>query len=210
MADGGGGGDEIGRGELLVVLVISLTAVLTAWTTFQSAKWSGEQTLALSEAGAARSEAETSYSDARALFVVDVQVFEAWLSAVVREEDDIAEVYEELFPPTLEEAFDEWMEEDPFTNPDAPLTPFDEYVYELDDEGDELAEEAEELREEAAEANQRSDDYTAMTVLFATVILFAALSDKLRARRSQRVLLGLAVVGLVAGAATLATFPIVL
>ncbi len=195
------------RIETVAVLLISLTAVVTAWTTFQSSKWSGEQTLALAAASATRLEAESFYADARESFIVDVQVFNQWVEAVLTDEELLADALEERFPPTLEEAFAEWIVLD-LEDPGTPATPFDDYDYADDERGEELEGDAEELTEQAAAHNQTSDDYTAMTIIFAMVILFAALSDKVHGRRNRVVMVTLATVGLVGGVIVIAGLPI--
>lgn len=194
--------------ERFVVFVISLTAVLTAWTTFQSAKWSGEQLTAISQATATRAEAESWFNDAREQYIVDVQMFNAWLEATLVGNDELADSLEDRFPETLEEAFDQWTATSPLTSASAPLTPLDEYDYPDDGRGEALEVEAEELQEDALAYNQRSDNYTAMAILFATVILFAALSDKIPGAQSRRILVALASTGLLAGILIVATFPV--
>lgn len=194
----------------MAVLIISLTAVMTAWTTFQSAKWAGAQDLALAEAQQTLQLAESAYADAREEFLADVTVFNAWFAATINGEEALADAYEERFPESLAEAFDEWLLTDPFTDPEAPGTPFEEYDYEAELEGDELDLEVDELTDDARVFNQRSDNYTAMAIVLATVILFAALSDKVPGRRSQAIMLTLAGVGLVASIVVVATFPVLL
>lgn len=56
--------------------------------------------------------------------------------------------------------------------------------------------------------NQRGDNYTLLTVLFALVLFFAAASTRLGSERAQRIMLGVAIVFLVSGTVILATFPI--
>ena len=43
--------------ETVVLVVLSITAVLTAWCGFESSQWSGEMSIAFSEASSARIEA---------------------------------------------------------------------------------------------------------------------------------------------------------
>jgi hypothetical protein len=56
--------------------------------------------------------------------------------------------------------------------------------------------------------NQRGDNYTLLTVLFALVLFFAAASTRLGSERARRLMLGVAIVFLVSGTVILATFPI--
>jgi hypothetical protein len=61
---------------------------------------------------------------------------------------------------------------------------------------------------DALKFNQRADNYTILTVLFALVLFFAAASTRLGRPRAQWTLLGAAITFLVAAMVILATFPI--
>jgi fatty acid desaturase len=61
---------------------------------------------------------------------------------------------------------------------------------------------------DALRNNQRADNYTILTVLFALVLFFAAASTRLGRLRAQWIVLGVAIVFLVAAMVILATFPI--
>ena len=56
--------------------------------------------------------------------------------------------------------------------------------------------------------NHRGDNYTLLTVLFALVLFFAAASTRLGSPRAQWILIGLAIIFLIAATAILATFSI--
>jgi hypothetical protein len=60
---------------------------------------------------------------------------------------------------------------------------------------------------EALVNNQRGDNYTLLTVAFATVLFFAALSGRMRTPRARSFLLGLGFVGFAAASAVLLSFP---
>ncbi len=55
--------------------------------------------------------------------------------------------------------------------------------------------------------NQRGDNYTLLTVLFAAVLFFAAMAERLRASWARNAMLGLASVLMVVGIVFLASFP---
>ena len=56
--------------------------------------------------------------------------------------------------------------------------------------------------------NQRGDNYTILTVIFALVLFFAAASSRLGSPRTQWILLGVAIVFLIIATVVLLTFPI--
>lgn len=179
-----------GRKELFAVLLMALTSILTAWTAFQSSKWGGEMSTHLSQAGAARVESVRASDFGNQQFVTDTMLYSDWLAATLQEDEDLAALYEDRFSPELAEAYDAWLENDD----DEEISPFDTdaYVLEADIEAEELEDEAVGFTAQAAEANQTGDNYTLMTVIYAMVLLLAAVSAKVRAARTETALLVIA------------------
>lgn len=196
--------------ELLSVALMSITVILTAWSGFQSAKWGGVMSTSFSEAGASRTESVRMSTIAGQQASVDVAVFTSWIEALAAGDDDLAGFLRERFTDRLDTATTAWEATDPLGNPESPATPFDmsEYVLDAADEAAALEAAAEESSADARTANQRSDNYVVMSVLFAAVIFFGALSTKLASERGQTILLGLAFVGLIVGVVVLSTFPV--
>ena len=203
--------------ELAATILMAIAAVLTAWTAFQSSKWSGVQAIEFSNAGAQRTESTVFSTRAGQQAQVDISTFTNWLNAlqadiragdVVAPESAAAYVPEPdslsgfLFLRFREEfgpAVDAWLDTEPFTSPDAPSSPFDTPEYEL--EANETAEDlmlaADESGRLARVANQNSDDYVILTVLAAMVLFFAGLSTKLIKPRNRILALGIGVVLLI-------------
>ena len=61
--------------ELAATILMAIAAVLTAWTAFQSSKWSGVQAIEFSEAGAARTESTVFSTRAGQQALVDISGF---------------------------------------------------------------------------------------------------------------------------------------
>ena len=198
------------RIELLSVALIALTAVIAAWSAFQSAKWGGVMSIRFSEAAASRTESTRESNVANRQVVVDVALFTSFADAVASDDEELADFYLERFPERLAVAAEAWLATDPLESPDAPASPFDmpEYVLEAESNAEELEQRAEERSTAAREANQRSDNYTVTSIFFATVLLLAALSVKVDDRVLQRSLLGAAAIVFVCTAVVIATFPV--
>ena len=196
--------------EICVVALMSMSAILTAWTGFQSAKWSGVQATSFSEAGALRTESVRASNIAGQQVAVDVGLFSSWVDAYASDETTLAEFYRDRFTPALDAATSAWEALEPLQSADAPPSPFsmDEYVLPKVVEANELELAAEASAATAREANQRSDNYVIMSVLLASVLFFAALSSKLTSARNRRVMFGLAAIGFCACALTVLTMPI--
>ena len=71
--------------ELFEAIVLSIAALLAAWTGFQSAKWSGVQANSYSQAGASRVESTRASTTAGQETTVDVITFTQWLQAAEAE-----------------------------------------------------------------------------------------------------------------------------
>lgn len=181
--------------ELLAVIVLSITTVLTAWSGFQASKWGGEMSIAFSEASSARIEAARQDGTANERLAAQVALWTQWVNARGEQNTELADFLQARFPEPLDTAHVDWLATDPLTNPNAPEGPFQmpSYVLEERQAAQEADARADERFADALANNQRSDNYTLLTVLFATVLFFTAMSQRVRRDRSQRLLLGLAV-----------------
>lgn len=67
------------------MIVLSVTAVLTAWSGFESSKWGGEMSIAFSQASTARIESARFDAQADAERAFDLNVFGVYVQAVADE-----------------------------------------------------------------------------------------------------------------------------
>ncbi len=214
------------RLELVATVVLALATVLTAWSAFESTKWSGTQSVHFARAGADRTESAKAESRANSQTIVDVDTFVSWLGAISDERAANPDViagdgtYQPdpqalsgflylRFRDEFKPAFDAWVAQRPLSNPDAPPTPFAVPEYDLAERrrSDQLDARADRQSALARRDNQRGDNYVLTAVLFASVLFFAGISTKLSSSRSRLFMVSLAIVVLFAGLAILATFP---
>jgi hypothetical protein len=212
------------RIELIATVIMSVAAILTAWAAFQSAKWSGEQAIEFSRAGAARTESTRFDTRAGQQASVDVAVFTSWLDAVntdieqgrVNPETIIEPVAGTLsgflFERVREEfrpAFEAWLILWANDRQNAPPTPFDmdEYVLANALEAERLQTEAEQHAATAGQNNQNSDDYVLTVVAFALVLFFGGISSKLISQTNRYITIGIALVMFIGAAITLFSLP---
>jgi hypothetical protein len=191
--------------EILGVFLLSVVAVLTAWCGFQASKWGGEMAIAFSQASSARIQAADAEGAARSARGFDLTIYGAYVEAVGDGNEQLAGYIRERFTPEFAVAYDAWVEDGevengPFARP--------EYVPQGSVEAEELNARADEKFAEALENNQRGDNYSLLTVLFALVLFLTAMSQRQLAPWVARTLLGLAVVVAVVGVVILTTFPI--
>lgn len=195
--------------ELVTVVLLSVTAVVTAWTGFQASKWSGAMSISFSQASTARIEAARLEGVANRKQTVQVSLFTQWLEAYQADDEELTDFLSERFPEPLESAFSAWVLTEPLKNPDAPATPFEMPGYvipELESAG-RADDRADGKFAEALRNNQRGDNYTILTVAFAAVLFFGALSGRMRSVRAQWAFLVLGCLGFVVSASFLLFFP---
>lgn len=195
--------------ELIAILLLSVTAILTAWTGFQASKWSGAMSISFSQASTNRIAAARFESSANRKLSVQVALFTQWLEAYQSGDTELTEFLQARFPEPLATVFPAWLEARPLKDPDAPATPFDmeEYVIPESVQAGAADRKADQKFAQALRNNQRGDNYTVLTIGFASVLFFAALSERMRRRSAQWALLGIGGVGFVLLAVILATFP---
>jgi hypothetical protein len=198
------------RVELLATVLLALAAVATAWSSYQGARWRGEQAVQTSKATAAHIESSEASTRAGQLTQVDIATFTQWVDATVSGNTELATFYERRFRDEFRPAFDAWLATQPLTDPDAPLTPFAMPDYKLAeaDRASQVNREAGEHADAAGAANRNADEYLLAVVLFATALFFAALSGKLRTQVAREVVLGLGAVIFLGTVAWLVTFPV--
>lgn len=204
-----GSAESMGFRELAAVIVLAVTAVLTAWSGFESSKWGGEMSIAFSQASAARIEASRHADEANAARGFDLDIFGVYVQAVAEDDERLREFVETRFTNHFALAFDAWIALAPLENPETPRSPFalPEYHPPGTAEAAEADERADLLFADALEFNSRGDNYTLLTVLFALVLFFAAVSQRLRSAVLSWAVLGGAAVLLVAGIGFLISFP---
>jgi hypothetical protein len=195
--------------ELVAVLLLAVTAIVTAWTGFQASKWSGAMSISFSQASSARIEAARLEGVANRKQTVQVSLFTQWLQAYQADDDELTDFLASRFPEPLASTFPQWIESQPLQNSQAPATPFEMSAYVIPELGaaHQADDRADKKFAEALRNNQRGDNYTVLTVAFATVLFFGALSGRMRSIRAQWAFLVLGCIGFLASASLLIFYP---
>lgn len=195
--------------EMISAVVLSLATVLAAWSAFQSAKWSGVQSIRFSQAAALRTESVRASTTAGQQTQIDVSVFSQWVNAYAARDTRLADFYFERFRAEFKPAVNAWLATKPLQNPGAPASPFSmpEYKLAATVRADDLRNTAEDRNSQALRANQNSDNYVLLTVLFASTLLFAGLAPKFTATGVQNAMTALSVTLLLVGISFLLAFP---
>ena len=196
--------------ELVVTVLLVVAALGTSWSSYQATRWNGEQAAAASRTSAVRINAARAQGLAQAQTQVDVATFIAWANANRQGDHKLATFYVARFRDEFRPAFVAWRATAPFTNPDAPPTPFAMPEYQLASrtESEALDAASEAGAEQVRLDIQRSSNYVLTVVLYAIVLFFAGMSTRLKNSRLRWIMTGAGCVVLLGALAWIATFPV--
>jgi hypothetical protein len=188
-----------------VLIVLSITAVLTAWCGFESSQWGGQMSIAFSGASSARIEAARQAGVANAARQADLTIWGLYVQASAQSDTALARYVEQRFTDHFQVAYRAWIAKGEPTQGPFKMA---EYVPPGTTEAMAADQRADSRFADALLFNQRGDNYTILTVLFALVLFFAAASTRLGSPRAQWILIGLAISFMITATVILATFPI--
>lgn len=189
------------RIEVVIVALLGLAALATAWSSYQASLWDGIQSSNYTQASGSRTNAAQERTAANQFRLADLNLFANYIDAALHGDDEVADFYFQRFRDEFKVAYDAWIALDPFNDPDAPDSPFvmSEYQLAHDAEAQSLEERADQLFAAGEDANTFSDIYTLTTLLFAAALFFAAISERFDYFKARVALLILAGIGLVVG-----------
>jgi hypothetical protein len=198
------------RLELFAVVLLSLTTLATAWSGYQAARWSGEQSQSYARASATRIKAQQQSTAAGQERIGDALLFNGWLNAHDTGHAQLAATYERRFRPEFRPAFLAWRAQHPDTNPAALPGPqyMPEYRPAAAAQAAKLDTVADGLYTEGTDSKANDDHYILSTVFFAAVLFFAGISLRLLWRPLRITVLGMAAVLLTGGLVYVLSLPI--
>jgi len=193
--------------DIITVFVLSVTAVLTAWCGFEASKWGGEMSIAFSRASSARIQAADHEGEARDARQFDLTIYAQWVIANADQQPELAQYIQERFTPAFATAFDAWQSDGA-----QELSPFarEEYRPEGTAAAAHWSATADERFDEALENNQRGDNFSLLTVLFALVLFLTAMSQRHISTWSSRIPLSLAITAGIVGVVIMFSFPMII
>ena len=166
--------------EPVVAVLMSLTTLCTAWCSYQSAAWTRQTNRLMNESNALeRSAALFDVQGSQAL-IVHTSMFMQLLAAQHAGNEKLASFYAERFPPDVKKAYEAWLAQKPFENRAADPHPFVPNLYQVRGAAEATTARADAAARiaQARDAGNRSGQYLANTVLFATVLFFAGTAGK--------------------------------
>jgi hypothetical protein len=171
--------------EPVVAVLMALTTLCTAWCSYKSAAWTRRSNGLMNESNTLERRAALLDVQGSQALIIHASMFMQLLAGQHAGDEKLASFYAERFPPDVKKAYEAWLAQKPFENRAADAHPFVPNLYEVRGTADAAAARADSVRRvtEAREAGNRSGQYLANTVLFATVLFFAGTAGKFEQAR---------------------------
>jgi hypothetical protein len=197
---------ESRRDRLLSVaeaLLLSLVAVLAAYSGYAAAKWSTHSSILLAKASAVRTKASRADLEGLQIRTLDSVSFNAWFAAFTAGNLNAQRLAEKRLRPGYRPAFQAWLATDPAHNPKAPPGPsyMPQYVIPQETAARRYAAQADVAFATGSEAGATGDKYVRDTVFLATVLFLVGISGHFPLRQARY--------GLVAVGALILVFAVV-
>jgi hypothetical protein len=172
-------------------LLLSLVAVLAAYSGYAAAKWGTESSVSLAKASASRTKANRADLEALQLRTLDSVSFNAWFAAFSAGNVSAERLAEKRLRPGYRPAFHAWLATDPAHNPTAPPGPsyMPQYVIPQETASTVYDRQADAAFAKGTAAGATGDKYVRDTVFLATVLFLVGISSHFPLRQARYALI---------------------
>jgi len=195
--------------SVVEAIVLSLVAVVAAYSGFAAAKWGTESSVSLARASALRTKSSRADLEALVTRTQDSVSFNAWFTALVAGHASAQQLAIRRMRPGYRVAFNAWLATDPIHNPNAPPGPayMPQYVIPQQQQAAAYDRAADAAFTRGENAGGTSDNYVRDTVFLATVLFLVGISSHFSLRQARYALVGIAIVLFVFSVVQLAGLP---
>jgi len=195
--------------SILEALLLSLVAVLAAYSGYAAAKWGTESSVSLAKASALRTKANRADLEALQIRTLDSVSFNAWFSAFSTHNLNAQRLAVKRLRPGYRPAFSAWLATDPAHNPNAPPGPsyMPQYVIPQAHAAAAYDAAADASFAKGTKAGATGDKYVRDTVFLATVLFLVGISGHFPLRQARYGLIAVGVLLLVFSIVQLAELP---
>src|SRR5437762_7322883 len=116
--------------EPVAALLMALATLSTAWCSYQSAAWTRQSNRLMNEFNSLERKAGLLSLQGMQQATIHTAMFMEVLAAKQAGNEQLANFYVERFPPDVRKAYDAWLAQRPFENPNADPHPFVPRLYE--------------------------------------------------------------------------------
>jgi hypothetical protein len=179
--------------SILEAVMLSLVAVLAAYSGFAAAKWGTESSVMLAKASAARTKANRADIEGIVTRTLDSASFNAWFTAFTAGNANAERLAVRRMRPGYRPAFNAWLATDPAHNSHAPPGPayMPQYVIPQEVASRSYDAQADAAFAEGSHAGSTADKYIRDTVFLATVLFLVGISGHFRIRGARFGLIGI-------------------
>jgi hypothetical protein len=180
--------------SIIEALLLSIVALLAAWSGYSAAKWGTESSLSLAKASGYRSRASADEIEATQIRTLDSVSFNAVEGAYVAHDVKLFELAVKRLRPGYRPAFEAWLATHPLKNPNAPADPSDmpQYVIPQQAQAQLLTARSNANFTRGESAAGTADKYVRLTVLLAAVLFLVGIGSRFPLRVARYGLTGLA------------------
>lgn len=184
------------RVEIALAILLGITAILTAWSTFQSAQLGGAVSAAYSEGIRLSDTASQAFNEASAADIANEALFLEYAKASNAGDQDTADyIYASLMSEDLAAAVDWWLEQPDSANYDTPFVEenpaWSTVAY---DEAAAIDADAQAKFDEATAKDDLGSEFDVLSVIMAIALFLFGVASLVR---QQRIKIGLGVAGAV-------------
>ena len=190
-------------------IMLSLVAVLAAWSGYSAAKWGTKSSVSLAKASATRTKANRADLEALQTQTLDSVSFNAVFAAYASHDPNLYRVAVGRLRPGYAVAFDAWLATDPLHNPNAPPGPsyMPQYKIPQQAQANALDAQADAAFTEGENAGSTSDKYIRITVFLATVLFIVGISSHFPLRTARYGMVGVATILLIVSLVQIVSLP---
>ena len=195
--------------SIIEAVLLSLVAVLAAYSGYAAAKWGTESSVSLAKASADRTKANRADLEALQIRTLDSVSFNAWFSAFSTGNVNAQRLAIKRLRPGYRPAFNAWLATDPAHNLNAPPGPsyMPQYVIPQALSATKYDNAADVSFAKGTAAGATGDKYVRDTVFLATVLFLVGISGHFPVRQGRYGLIGIGVLLLVFSVIQLAELP---
>jgi hypothetical protein len=200
------------RTELISIVeavILSVVALLAAWSGYSAAKWGTHSSLALAKASTTRGKANLADVEGNQIRTLDSVSFNAVETAYASGDARVYRIAVRRLRPGYRPAFRAWVATHPLTNPEAPPGPAYMPQYRVPEaaQATELNARADALFSQGESAAGTEDKYVRLTVLLAAVLFLVGIGSRFPVRAARYGLIGVAGVLLIISVVQLLSLP---
>jgi preprotein translocase subunit SecF len=182
--------------SVIEAVLLSLVALLAAWSGYSAAKWGSHSSLLLAQASSARSESSLAEIQATQIRTLDSVSFNAVEGAYVTHNAPLFKLTLRRVRTGAKPAFNAWLALHPLKNPHAPADPSEMPQYRIPQERQARVLNAQANADFSVgeSASATADKYVRITVLLAAVLFLIGIGSRFPVRVARRGLVAVAAV----------------